>query len=145
MWMLIVALFVLVLILLGKGASTSSKAGNVIESKVLPPADVATIQALANALGKSIGLRGFANFREAQIGVLSVALGVLHKNEPIMIGTIVASSEPDGRYSCSIRGPRGLVVPGPEYYSDLKDALLAAEPFFLSTVQAVKEHIAAKK
>jgi hypothetical protein len=102
---------------------------NVIASTVLSPEDVHFTQTYATELGHGCGLRGYANFVESEIGVMSVALGVVHKGETMILGTVVVASNLPGS-SCSVRDFRNKPMPGAEYYDSIYAALVTTRPYF---------------
>ena len=124
-----------------KAKQSSSRTGNVIDSQVLCPDEVQLVQAFANGMGLAAGLAGFAKFMESGIGVLSIALGVMDKDQPIMLGTVVAAKEGAGGYSCSVRGFDNSAVPGSEYYSSVTAALVATRPYFEHMAKMAAKHV----
>ncbi|MBK6321008.1 MAG: hypothetical protein IPF38_01930 [Burkholderiales bacterium] len=112
---------------------------NVIRSAVVTPSEVQFVQQFANDLGKCCGMQGFANFVESGIGILSIAIGIIHKSRPILLGTVVAAAECDGN-TCSVRDLMNNPMPGPAYYTTVNAALLATRPYFISfAVMVTKE------
>jgi hypothetical protein len=115
-------------------------ANNVIASKVLSPDEVHFVQAYANELGKLVGLKGFAKFVESELGFVSIALGLMHKDLPIMLGTVVVVSDETGN-SCSVRDLSNRPMPGPDLYPTIYSALRSTHPFFENLARATAKHV----
>ena len=115
-------------------------AGNAIESRVLSPEEVHYVQTFANDLGRTSGLTGFAKFIESSAGVMSIALGVMNKEEPIMLGTVVAVSNETGS-SCTVRDFQNRPMSGPEYYETIYAALVTTRSSFEKLAQITAKHL----
>lgn len=119
--------------------SESVFANNIIESKVLTPDDVHFVQWFSNELGKTAGMQGFAKFIELKFGVVSIALGLMHKGVPIMLGTVVVVSDETGT-SCTVRDFQNRPMPGPDSYGTIYSALTATRPSFEKLSQLTAKH-----
>jgi len=113
---------------------------NVISSKVLTPDEVHYVQSFANELGKLSGLQGFAKFIEPSAGITSIALGVMSKEMPIMLGTVVAVSDETGM-SCTVRDFQNRPMPGPDSYGTIYSALVTTRPSFEKLSQLTAKHV----
>ena len=122
------------------GKSTPAFAGNAIDSRVLSPEEVHYVQTFANDLGRASGLTGFAKFIESSAGVMSIALGVMNKEEPIMLGTVVAVSNETGS-SCTVRDFQNRPMRGPEYYESIYAALVTTRSSFEKLAQITAKHL----
>lgn len=120
--------------------SESVFANNVIESKVLTPDDVHFVQWFSNELGKTAGMQGFAKFIELKFGVVSIALGLMHKGVPTMLGTVVVVSDETGT-SCTVRDFQNRPMPGPDSYGTIYSALTATRPSFEKLSQLTAKHV----
>lgn len=114
--------------------------GNVIRSSVLSPEQVHYVQSFASELGRVSGLQGFAKFVESRAGVMSIALGVLSKDVPVMLGTVVVVSDHMGS-SCSVRDFQNNPMPGPEYYRTVYSALTSTKPLFEKLAQIAAKQL----
>lgn len=123
-----------------QGKSIPAFAGNVVDSSVLSPEEVHYVQSFANELGRVAGLRGFANFVESRASVMSIALGVMNKADPIMLGSVVVVSNDTGS-SCSVRDFKNRPMPGPDYYGNIYAALVTTRPFFEKLAQLTAKHV----
>jgi hypothetical protein len=103
--------------------------GNAIKSNVLSPEQIHYVQSFANDLGKISGLTGFAKFIESKAGVMSIALGVMNKDMPIMLGTVVAVANETGS-SCTVRDFQNRPMPGLDSYRTIYSALTSTRPSF---------------
>ncbi len=121
-------------------AVPSNFANNVIASKVLSPDEVHYVQSYANQLGKLVGLQGFAKFVESDIGFVSIALGLVHNDAPIMFGTVVVVSDETGK-SCTVRDLKNKPMPGPDMYPNIDSALRGTHPFFENMAKATAKHV----
>ena len=113
---------------------------NIVKSKVLGPEEVQYVQRFANSLGQAVGLAGFANFVEARAGVLSIALGVISKDQPIMLGTVVVVSDDSGT-SCSVRDFQNNPMPGVPYYESVYLALVTTRSYFERLATLTAKHL----
>lgn len=113
--------------------------GNVIVSAVLSEEEVLYVQVFANDLGRLSGLRGFAKFTESKDGFIAIALGVLIKDAPMLLGTAVVVSNGTGR-SCSVRDFQNNPMPGLESYRSIQAALVATKPLFEKLALLAAKH-----
>lgn len=98
---------------------------------ILTPQEVSIVNAFADGMGRCARTRGFARFLEAQIGVLSIALGVLDLDDkPVLLGTVVVFSNDRGGYECSVRGVNNSPLPGAERHAHISSALTETLPYF---------------
>ncbi len=98
---------------------------------ILTNQEVSIVNAFAEGMGHCARTRGFARFLEAQIGVLSIALGVLDLEEnPVLLGTAVVVADDKGGYECSMRGVNNLPLPWSERHTRISAALTEARPYF---------------
>lgn len=111
-----------------------------INSRILSDAEVQHVQAFANNLGKLAGLTGFAKFIESRAGVMSIALGVLDKDTPIMLGTVVVVSDSSGT-SCTVRDFQNRPMPGLETYRTIYSALTTTKASFEKLAQLTAKHL----
>lgn len=111
-----------------------------INSRILSDAEVQHVQAFASNLGKLAGLTGFAKFIESSAGVMSIALGVLDKDTPIMLGTVVVISDSSGT-SCTVRDFQNRPMPGLEIYRTLYSALTTTKASFEKLAQLTAKHL----
>lgn len=110
------------------GAPTTN---GTFRGNILTPQEVSIVNAFAEGMGHCARTRGFARFLEAQIGVLSIALGVLDRDEnPILLGTAVVVANDKGGYECSLRGVNNLPLPWSERHVRISAALTEARPYF---------------
>lgn len=114
-------------------------ANNVIASKVLTPDEVHFVQWFANELGKTAGMQGFAKFIELNAGVVSIAIGLMYKDAPIMLGTVVVVSDETGN-SCTVRDLVNKPMPGLDMYPTIYSALRTTQPFFENMAKATAKH-----
>ena len=130
--------------LVNGGESTSTLgpvfANSLIASKVLTPDEMHYVQAYANELGKLVSLKGFAKFIESELGFVSIALGLMHKDVPIMLGTVVVVSDETGK-SCTVHDLNNRPMPGLDMYPTIYSALRATHPFFENMAHATAKHV----
>lgn len=124
------------------GANTSESvfANNAIASKVLSQDEVHYVQSFANELGKMSGLQGFARFIESSAGIMSIALGLIHKEKPIMLGTVVVVSDGTEK-SCSVRDFQNRPMSGLDFYPTVYSALTTTRPSFEKLAQLTAKHV----
>jgi hypothetical protein len=106
-----------------------SEQGKVADA--IGPHGIKVVNVLAAALGRSADAQGYAEFTWAAEGVLAIAVGVMHNESPIVIGTFVVTANTAEGQHCSIRGPGGGKFPGPDFYASIGEAASAAMPAYM--------------
>jgi len=126
--------------LLRSGPTNTEHADSSTNSRIVSDEEVQYVQAFASNLGKLVGLTGFAKFIESRAGVVSIALGVLDKATPIMLGTVVVVSDGSGS-SCTVRDFENRPMPGLESYGTIYSALTATRASFERLAQLTAKHL----
>jgi hypothetical protein len=117
-----------------------AQGNGLLKSRILTDAEVQHVQAFANNLGKLAGLTGFAKFIESRAGVMSIALGVLDKDTPVVLGTVVVVSDQSGT-SCTVRDFQNRPMPGLESYRTIYSALTTTRASFDKLAQLTAKHL----
>jgi hypothetical protein len=60
---------------------------------------------------------------------MSIALGVMNRKEPLMLGTVVVVDNESGS-SCSVRDFQNRPMPGPAFYDNVYTALGTTKSLF---------------